>query len=238
LRIDCISNISETFGQEVIGKTVFVIDVLRATSTMVAALSAGARSIVPVETVAQAKQAAAEDDLLAGERQCKKIPGFALGNSPLEFTEAAVKGKRIVMTTTNGTRGIQKASKAATVLAGSLLNAKACARAALQLRRDVVLLCAGTQDVFALEDGLCAGLIVKEIKALAKDVATDDLGMALEGSFRAYEDRLEEALLACESGRRLTSLGMKADVAYCARSNTHELVPALSGKEMRPFEFR
>jgi 2-phosphosulfolactate phosphatase len=239
LRIDCISNISETFAHDVAGKTVFVIDVLRATSTMTTALAKGAASIVPVETVAQAKQAAGEGDLLAGERQCKKIPGFALGNSPLEFTEETVKGQRIVMTTTNGTRGIQKASKAANVLAGSLLNAGACARAAIQLKRDVVLLCAGTQDTFALEDGLCAGMIVKELRGLLQeDLIIDDFATAMEGAFHFYSERLEDTLLACESGVRLTGLGQRIDVAYCAQQNTHTLVPILHGGEMRPFEFR
>jgi 2-phosphosulfolactate phosphatase len=239
LRIDCISTISETSSRDLAGKTVFVIDVLRSTSTMIAALASGAASIVPIETVAGAKLAAKGDDVLAGERQCRKIPGFALSNSPREFTEETVRGKRIVMTTTNGTRGIQKAAKAASVLAASMLNAGACARAALQLRRDVVLLCSGTQDGFALEDGLCAGMLMREIRGLVKEaVKADDLALALEGAYQFYSDQLEETLLACESGIRLTHMGHRGDVLYCAQRNTQSIVPVLNGGELRPFEFR
>jgi 2-phosphosulfolactate phosphatase len=239
LRIDCISTISETFAPDLAGKTVIVIDVLRATSTMCTALANGADSIIPVETVAQAKLAAKGEDVLAGERQCKKIPGFTFGNSPLEFTEEAITGKRIVMTTTNGTRGIQKAAKAASVIAGSLLNAGACARAALQLKRDVLLICSGTKDVFALEDGLCAGMIVKELRSIAKEaVAADDLAVALEGAFHFYSEHLEEALLDCQSGVRLSSLGLRGDISYCAQRNTHQTVPIIEDGVLRPFEFR
>lgn len=239
MRIDCISTISETFAPDLAGKTVIVIDVLRATSTMCTALANGAASIVPVETVAQARTTARGEDVLAGERQCKNIPGFTLGNSPLEFSSEVVLGKRVVMTTTNGTRGLHKAAKAGCVLAGSLLNAGAAARAALQLKRDIVLLCCGTQDVFALEDGLCAGMLMKEIRGKARDEVTpDDLSVALEGAYQAYSEKLEEVLLWSNSGVRLSQLGRKDDVTYCAQRNTHQVVPMFEGGLLRPFEFR
>ncbi|WP_274365354.1 2-phosphosulfolactate phosphatase [Paenibacillus thermotolerans] len=236
MRIDCISNISETHAHDLSGKTVFVIDVLRATSVMVTALSGGAAGIVPVETVALAKQTARHDELLAGERQCKPIPGFHLGNSPGEYTKEIVSGRKIVMTTTNGTRGIQKALKGATVFAASLLNAEACAKAALKLNRDVVLLCSGTKDVFALEDGLCAGLIVHEIrKAAEAHVAVSDFAAAMADAYAYNANRLPEALLACDSGVRLTSLGLAEDVLFCARTNQFSLVPVYTNGEMKPY---
>ncbi|HZG78327.1 MAG TPA: 2-phosphosulfolactate phosphatase [Paenibacillus sp.] len=240
MRIDCISTINETSGRELAGKTAIVIDALRSTSVIVTALERGARSVAPIDTVAAARQLAAPGDVLAGERQCKKIPGFTLGNSPLEFTEAAVGGRRVVLTTTNGTRGIQKAAKAATILAGSFLNASACAKAALRLNRDVVLICSGTKDAFALEDGLCAGLIAKEMteRAAGRDVRIDDLTSALIGAYRDAEGRLEEALLGSDTGGRLVSLGCREDVAFCARLNVFELAPVMAGGEMRPLELR
>ncbi|WP_199620159.1 2-phosphosulfolactate phosphatase [Paenibacillus alkalitolerans] len=237
MRIDCISNISETQAHDLAGKTVFVIDVLRATSTMVTALVHGSSCIVPVETVVQAKQTASEGDLLAGERQCKKIPGFHFGNSPHEFRTDAIAGKRIVMTTTNGTRGIQKAARGATVFAGSMLNASACAKAALRLRRDVVLLCAGTQDVFALEDGLCAGLITRElIQASGRELEMNDFAAAMAAAYAHIEHRLEEALLSCDGGVRLSQLGFADDVLYCSRVNCFDIVPVLGDGALRAFD--
>lgn len=234
MRVVCIPTVGETPGAELAGKTVLVIDVLRATSTIITALANGADSVVPVETVAQARQMAGASDLLAGERQCRKIPGFHLGNSPLEFVPDTVKGRRIVMTTTNGTRGIHKASKAAVVIAASMLNARACAEAAVLFKRDVVLLCAGTKDAFALEDGLCAGLIVKEMRNLGtEDIQFDDLSIAMEGAYLAYEDRLAEILSRSDSGVRLTRLGSADDVAYCAQRHTISILPILQDGNMK-----
>ncbi|WP_281886645.1 2-phosphosulfolactate phosphatase [Paenibacillus sp. YYML68] len=163
MHIEVIPTVNEARADDLLHKTVIAIDVLRATSTMLAALASGCRSIVPVETVNQALTLQQEGELLAGERFCKRIPGFQLGNSPLEFTPDAVGGKTVIMTTTNGTRAIQKSQKAAHVLIGGLLNAEACAREAARLSHEIVIVCAGTQDVFALEDGLCAGLLVEEL---------------------------------------------------------------------------
>ncbi|WP_309118768.1 2-phosphosulfolactate phosphatase [Paenibacillus sp.] len=239
MRIDCISTVSETFGRDLAGKTAIVIDVLRATSAMVTALERGAKSVAPADTVASARQSAEPGDVLAGERLCKKIPGFALGLSPHEFTEEAVGGRRVVMTTTNGTRAIQKAAKAATILVGSFLNADACAKAALRLNRDVVLLCSGTKDAFALEDGLCAGMIAKRIKEEAgRRVATDDLAAAMEGAYRHFEHRLDDALLSSDTGGRLVALGYREDVVFCARRDVYRLTPVMAGGELRPFECR
>lgn len=238
MRIDCISNISETHAHDLAGKTVFVIDVLRATSVMITALENGAAGIVPVETVALAKQTCKHGNLLAGERKCKQIPGFHLGNSPGEYTKEIVAGRTIVMTTTNGTRGIQKALKGASVFAGSLLNAAACAQAALKLNRDVVLLCSGTKDVFALEDGLCAGLIVHEIrKATEAPVSVTDFAAAMADAYAYNAHRLEETLLACDSGVRLSGLGHAEDILYCAQTNRIDLVPVFSNGEMKPYLF-
>lgn len=239
MRIDCIPQIGETPGHDLAGKTAIVMDVLRATSNIVTALANGASSVLPVETVAQAKQAAGEGDVLAGERQCRRIPGFDLGNSPLEYTEEVVGGRRIVMTTTNGTRGLQKASRAAVVMAGSLLNAEACAQAALQCNRDIVLLCAGTKDVFALEDGLCAGLIAMELRRISRgEVQLSDFAAAMAGAYASAAEGLEDAMMSCESGLRLSKLGFNEDVKYCAQRHSHAVVPVLSGGEMRPFSGR
>jgi 2-phosphosulfolactate phosphatase len=231
MQIDVIATIGEARSDEFLHKTVIVIDVLRATSTMITALQHGCQSIIPVETVLQAKELYRQGDLLGGERFCKKINGFDYGNSPTEYTHNDILGKRLILTTTNGTRGIQKSSKAEHLLAGALLNGKACAEAAALLKRDVVILCAGTQDVFALEDGLCAGQLIEEITSLlsASLVSVGDFGIAMHSSYLQLKNDLPEVLLHSANGKRLSKLGFRSDVTYCAQKDITDLVPSFHG---------
>jgi 2-phosphosulfolactate phosphatase len=226
MHVDVIGTVAEATTDDLLHRTVIVIDALRASSTLTTALAHGAVGVVPVETVQQAKQAQQPGDLLGGERSCKKIPGFDLGNSPFEYEPDVVRGRRIVMTTTNGTRGIQKALRAHHVLVGSFLNGSACAAAAAELQRDVAILCAGTQDVFSWEDGLCAGMIAEELLKLAA-AEVNDFGLALLAGYRHEQADLAAALLATANGKRLAKLGFRDDVLYCARRNAFELVPVL-----------
>ncbi|MBD0380734.1 2-phosphosulfolactate phosphatase [Paenibacillus sedimenti] len=234
MQIDVVANIGEARTDEFIHKTVIVIDVLRATSTMIAALGNGCKAVVPVETVLQAKELQKPGDLLGGERFCKKIPGFDFGNSPNEYTRSAVQGKRIILTTTNGTRGIQKAMKADHVLAGALTNGGACAKAAVNFKRDIVIICAGTQDVFSLEDGLCAGLILEEIGKIAgvKNLAINDFGLAMRSCYAQAKDTLLDTLLMCANGKRLSKLGFQEDLVTCAKVNDTIHVPVLDRDQM------
>ncbi|MDR6549342.1 2-phosphosulfolactate phosphatase [Paenibacillus qinlingensis] len=234
MHIEVIATICEARSDEFLHKTVIVVDVLRATSTIITALMNGCKGVVPVETVIKAKELAREGDLLGGERYCKKIPGFDFGNSPLEYSREAVQGKRVILTTTNGTRGIQKATKADRVLAGALINAKAVAEAAIDLKRDTVIVCAGTQDVFSLEDGICAGLILDEIAAILGEsqMMTNDFGLAMRGSYLEAKDRLLATLLACTNGKKMKKSGFLADVELCAKVNTTDCVPVLEHDQM------
>ncbi|NOU99356.1 2-phosphosulfolactate phosphatase [Paenibacillus planticolens] len=234
MHIEVVANIGEARSDDFLHKTVIVVDVIRATSTIITALINGCKAIIPVETVLKAKELYREGDLLAGERFCKKIAGFDLGNSPLEFTKEAVQGRRIILTTTNGTRGIQKAAKADRVLAGAFLNSKACAEAAIALKRDTVILCAGTQDVFSLEDGLCAGHILEElVLALGeKHIATNDFGLAMRGCYLQAQNRLYETLLSCTNGKKMCKSGFQGDIAACALTNTTDQVPVLENDHM------
>ncbi|TMV51414.1 2-phosphosulfolactate phosphatase [Paenibacillus mesophilus] len=233
MHVDVIANINEARSDDFIQKTVIAIDVLRATSTIVTALAHGCSAIMPVETVNQAIQLQQEGDLLGGERFCKKIAGFHYGNSPAEYTSPAVTGKRIILTTTNGTRAIQKAQRACRLLAGSLLNARACAKAAFAQKRDVVIVCAGTQDEFCLEDGLCAGLLIRYLQEMSEEkTEANDLGVAMKHAFEAVRDRVEETLLSCASGRRLSKIGNRDDVRFCSQLDLFDLVPTWKDQSM------
>lgn len=240
MHIDVIANVGETRSIDLANRIVIVIDVLRATSTIITALAHEAIGVVPVETVGQAKQCSTAEDWLGGERFCKKIAGFHAGNSPYEYMGDSISGKRIIMTTTNGTRAIQKAARADHILAGSFINAHVCAQAALSLRKDIALLCAGTQDTFALEDGLCAGLLVHELMNRTtlppSAVTMNDLGTMLLSAFLYHEHNLQQVVANCASGKRLIKLGFERDIAYCTSMNTVPLVPYFNQQMMIPLD--
>lgn len=228
MQVDVIASVAEARGEDMPGRTVIVIDVLRATSNMVTGLAHGARGIIPVETVQQAKSLYQPGDLLGGERFCKKLAGFDLGNSPFEYMTEEIRDRQILMTTTNGTRAIQKSLKAHTLIACSLLNGRACAEAAANLGRDVILLCSGTQDVFSLEDGLCAGMVADELHRLTSGrVELNDFGLAMLSCYRENRGALREALLECSNGKRLTKLGFAEDIEYCSRTDLYSVVPVV-----------
>lgn len=239
MHIDVIPSVNEARAIDLTHRTVIVIDVLRATSTIVTALQYGASGVIPVETVSQAKQIAKDQDVLAGERFCKKISGFDAGNSPYEYMSNSIEGKRIVLTTSNGTRAIQKALKADYILAGAIINAQATAHVACKLRKDVALLCSGAQDEFAFEDGLCAGLIIAELHRCmgnANELTMNDVGYTVHSSYQYYANRIPEALQQCSGGKKLCKLGFAKDVEFCATVNTYSLVPILTDNHtMKPF---
>lgn len=235
--VDVISSVTEARSDFFLNRTAIVVDVLRATSTIITALENGSSGVLPVETVCQAKDSRQPGDLLGGERFCKKIAGFELGNSPLEYTEGVVSGKRVVLTTTNGTRAIQKSLKAAHLIAGALLNSASCAEAALRFRRDIIILCSGTQDEFALEDGLCAGLIVDELaNRCAEPVVLNDFAMAMQHAYHSARPTLMETIMQSSNGRRLAKIGFAEDVRYCCEVNRTSVVPILQGELLVRYE--
>lgn len=149
-----------------------VLDILRATTTITTALWHGCGGVIPVAEVDEARELAKAypGRLLGGERGSVKLPGFHLGNSPLEYTGDVVAGRQVVLTTTNGTGTIKLAAqRAPEVLIGSLLNAAAVAGELLRTGDSVLLACAGTRGNFSLEDTLGAGWIIKEVLDLRGD---------------------------------------------------------------------
>ncbi|WP_028610428.1 2-phosphosulfolactate phosphatase [Paenibacillus harenae] len=233
MQVQVVSSVNEASSARFHHKTAIIIDALRATSTIVTAIAAGALCVIPAETVMEARTLQRPGDLLGGERFCRKIAGFDLGNSPVEYAEHVVAGKRIVLTTTNGTRAIHKSMRADYVLTASFLNAEACARAAVELRRDVIILCAGSHDEFAIEDGLCAGLLLDRLHALSGvTVETDDFGTAMLAMYRNQASSLKETVTNGSSGKRLLKLGMKRDIEVCTAIDIYQVVPRLNGDQL------
>jgi 2-phosphosulfolactate phosphatase len=211
------------------GRTVVVLDVLRATSSIVQALVNGARRIIPVATVEEAVRRAEELGrdavLLCGERDCQRIRGFDLGNSPEEFTPEKVAGSTLIMTTTNGTPALLAAAGSAQTLVGSLLNARAVAERIAGAGRDALILCAGREGRFASEDAIGAALILRRLRVLQRRFRTDDAGRAALRLLGRRETTAAGVLWRCAAGRRLREVGLGEDVHFCARVDLHAAVP-------------
>ncbi len=206
-----------------------VIDVLRATTSMISALDNGAREIWAAASIPQARllrRKLGAQVLLCGERNGLRIPGFQLGNSPLEFTRSAVKGKRLVMATTNGTKAVRWAQPAREMLIGSLTNASAVARRLAKTPRDIVIVCAGKEGGFSLEDAVCAGLIVAVLRKHRPAFSCNDPAVACAALFQQWKSKIPALLAGAEHGLYLAGLGLKKDVEVCAKVDTTTSVPA------------
>ena len=212
-----------------------VLDVLRATSTMVTALANGAKEIVPVAEISEALAAREQltDALLAGERSGVRIGpeltggrGFDLGNSPREFTPQAVAGKTIVITTTNGTRALRACRSAQLVLAGSFLNLTATTEAVRRLNApELLVVCSGTYEQASYEDVLGAGAICNALWSTFNQKAiADSARMAREIFLNARAD-LVGAMGRSRNGARLLSQPeLRDDVAFCAKTDATPII--------------
>lgn len=225
---------------EVQGRTVFVIDILRATTSMCAALSAGARAILPVASTEEALKLAqtldSDDVRLAGERHCVRIEGFHLGNSPLEMTEAAVRGRTLILTTTNGTKALLACQGAAAVhptCAGNLSQAAEKAREALEQDGRVLVLCAGRDGAFSLDDAYAAGrLVAAVLGGTVRRGGLNDAALAALDLVRRYGERWERPLRRSRAGRELVRLGFAADVADAARLDAYPVLPVFHDRRV------
>jgi 2-phosphosulfolactate phosphatase len=215
------------------GSTAIVIDVLRATSSMVEALVNGAQGVYPAPSTEEAIKLASslgrEDTILCGEARGLMIEGFDLGNSPREFSAERVAGKRLVMSTTNGTRAFFLVGDAVRVLACSFTNLSAVAAAAMDAE-SIVVVCAGMGGLFSLDDAVCAGALVQCIrKAVGSEVELNDAAMgAVE---MALTFRINAHFLASTStGKHLIEIGLREDLDVCAEIDRHSVVPEMDDR--------
>jgi 2-phosphosulfolactate phosphatase len=224
-------------GQNLSDAACVVFDVLRATSTIVTALARGAELVLPVATIEDALNIRSSDAavLLAGERNGLRITAaqtggveFDLGNSPREYTSAQVRGRRIVTTTTNGTRAFAASRGARFILAGSFLNLAATARHLARLNCPrVILVCAGTGENTAFEDCLGAGALCHQMLALNPGIALTDSAHFVTDMFQVNADDLEAAMQKSSNAQRLLAIPeLRDDVVFCLTENLFPLVVA------------
>jgi 2-phosphosulfolactate phosphatase len=220
-------NVAFTPAEAVPAPLGVVIDVLRATSTIAQALASGYERVLCCAQVDEARDLRREipNSLLGGERQAVRIEGFDVGASPREFLEA--RAQTLILSTTNGTRTIlETAKRCDDVILGSLLNLGAVTRA---IATDAIVVCAGFQGSFALDDAYCAGRIVQLVDAERTDAAV--AAAAIAGAFPTAADGL--------NARTYGPPGLEEDIAFCAREDVLDVVPRLAGMvgtaaEIRP----
>jgi len=236
MRIETYPVYTHAEEDELAGKTAIVIDVLRATSTIAAALGNGCRRVIPVEeeTDAFSKAKAVSGHgkvVIGGERDGVKLPGFDLGNSPLEYGREQIGGASLVMCTTNGTRAIKKAMAAEKVYLGCLNNAKAAAKKAAAGGRDVAIICAGTRQKFSVDDLAAAGAIISRFGQFA-EAELDDLGRTALRLYEEYRRDLKPLIEHSRPYRILTGLDEQRDIDYCLREDITDIVPVCEGEEI------
>jgi 2-phosphosulfolactate phosphatase len=234
------------------GSVAVIIDILRASSTIVTALHHGANCVIPCGTPEAARKIRAEsngrDVLLGGERGGVLIDGFDCGNSPSEYSSARVAEKTIAFTTTNGTRALLKAAAAETILIGAFMNRKALLNRLQSDQRPIHLICAGTDGSITGEDVLFAGVVVDDL------VRNDEAGAAISqrwklndcawisrafwqqavgsdsrtGCGKSQSARIETAMRETHGGLNLRELGYDKDIGLCSAVDAVDLVPQLN----------
>ncbi len=229
MRISVCFSPDEVDRSRLAGAAAVVIDVVRATSCIVEAVANGARTVHPVVSVDEAfrlRGSLGADTLLCGERKGLRIDGFDLGNSPAEFSRATVSGKRLVMTTTNGTRAFAAAAAAERVFTASFCNQGAVVDA-LPGRGSVVVVCAGKEGRFSLDDTVCAGIIVRGLCDRARGPVRLDDGAAAAADLAGIHPVTGDMLAGTAAGQALVDVGLGSDLALCARADRHQIVPMM-----------
>ncbi len=239
MRVDVFFAPNELAPTDVANRLVAIIDVLRASTTIAVALSNGARTVVPLgnseEVVSRSKSLTRSEVKLAGERRMQPIPGFDMGNSPLEFTREAVEGKTILMTTTNGTAATLAVQGARDVVIGSYVNFSAVVTmlsAALRGGTDVTVVCAAQERRFALEDAACAGRFVQDLTTRHPTAELNDAAQAAVLIDRKFGRSIKKLLRTSAHGVALAEAGFGADLAVCADLDAYPVVPVYQDRQI------
>jgi 2-phosphosulfolactate phosphatase len=231
------SNISE---EDVQGRTVVVVDVLRACSTIVTALDRGARAVLPVLDMAQAGKLASNLDpdvyRLGGERNGDKIEGYHLGNSPPEYTREAVEGRDVILNTTNGTRALERAKEADHLVASCFLNAGRTVDFVREHADAVTIICAGKQNRLSLEDTLCAGLLLDRLWDGREPRPVTDSAHTAYTLYHTDSEDLESTLRETNHAEQLVKQNYEEDLDYCFRVDAVPVLPYYTENRLLLYE--
>ena len=206
---------------------VVVIDVLRATSAICAAFDNGIKAIIPVPTVEEAWEYKQKGYLAGAERKGQIVDGFDFGNSPFSYMNEELRGKEVVLTTTNGTKSLDVAKDAETVVIGSFLNLDALSLWLSKQDKNVLCLCSGWQDKFNLEDTICAGAISEFLINTGNFTSVEDSSIAAKYLYLSAKDNYLGYLKSSSHRRRLKNLNLNEDIKYCLTPNQTAVIPIL-----------
>jgi 2-phosphosulfolactate phosphatase len=239
VRVDVFFGLAEITPAESSGRVVAVIDVLRASTTIAAALANGARAVIPFESAddaaRRAKSFGRTEVRLAGERRMQRVTGFDLGNSPREFAPEAVAGRTVLLATTNGTPALVGITGAVDVVVAAYVNftvVTALLRSALRGGTDVSIVCAGQDRHFSLEDAACAGRYVRWVTKALSDVGRNDAAQACTLMDRHYKDNRARVFADSTHGRALAEAGFAADLVLAAELDRYAVVPLYRDRQI------
>lgn len=225
---------------------VVLIDVLRASTTTAFALQSGAKEVVPADSLEKAvkiyNSLSKETRFLGGERNGIKPSGFDAGNSPFEYSPENVRGRSVILTTSNGTRIFQKAKQAAHRLVGGFVNHTAILNYLLEeyikqrIDGKIIFLCAGSDGRLAYEDMLCAGSFISSLFELFPDSIISDPAMASMQLFKIHSDDLTAFLKSRDHALYLSKLGFNADIDFCLTKDECPVVALSESFSIKKYE--
>lgn len=232
MRVDVALSPAEYPAKAPPARRAVLIDVIRATTSIVVAFERGCAGVIPVRTPEEARRARAgrgdAGALLCGEQGGVRVPGFDLGNSPSEFLAAPLAGRRLILCTSNGTRALASLGGVPELRIGALRNAAAVAAALARGTGGVLLACAGKDETFCLEDAVCAGAILHALRAATDEpVEVSDAAGAAELLFLHHRADLLGMLHRAEWGRRIAAMGLAEDLRLCAELDAAPLAPCV-----------
>lgn len=215
---------------DVAGHTVVVVDILRATSCIVAGLGSGIASITPFADLEECRAMQSKGYRIAGERDGQKVAGFDLGNSPYEYMKAENHGKHMATTTTNGTRAIALSAGCEALYIGAFLNISSLVVTLQDSPNDLLIVCAGWKGRFNLEDTLFAGALVAQLKGTY--TSTDDAALASLSLYESKREELTEFLKLSAHANRLSGPNAFKDIELCLTWDQFKVVPVLEGHRL------
>jgi 2-phosphosulfolactate phosphatase len=235
MKIDIIISADDIIENKIKDKIVVVIDMFRATSVIVTALSNGCKEVIPYltieETLEEARKLERENYILGGERRAVKIEGFDLSNSPLEYTKDIVKNKTVLITTTNGTRTLTKSISAKRIFIGAMINARAIAQKLMQINEDIVIINAGTNGNFSMDDYICSGYIINEMSSYDENLELTDIARTANIIYEANQGIMSYVKQATHYSV-MKSLKLDEDIKYCTKKSVIDIVPEYKDKKI------
>ena len=214
-------------------KSVVIVDILRATSCMVSGLANGVDHIIPFADLNECRKMKDQGYLIAGERGGEKVEGFDLGNSPFDYMNSQVEGRKVATTTTNGTVAIERSKCAKNIIIGAFLNFTAVADFLRKREESVIIFCAGWKGKVNLEDSLFAGALVE---LLQDDITNEsDSQLLLHAAYQSLKHDLVGFVKNSSHAKRLNRLNIHKDIAFCMRFDEFTEVPILKDNRLTLF---